>query len=258
MSWGLNPSRKTLVIHDTDLHGLSCGVNALRALRSAGMDADVYAHFSTNPNEPATSPLALAIVIEILGLADLYILDIPVDIRNPKRYIAALISHARYKGRVIWMDHHGHSQWIDELNRNGVFAVVYGSSYELSLAVPRMFGRVDSFAEKWALIGALADFDETIASKVPTWLEIDVAEYLDQAWKFRREDMFRAMGYAYKVDAYKTSSGNVGFATKIIVEEQVEPERMIEVAKTLVSPIQLPPYRTVGDVGYTTELHSRD
>jgi len=241
--------RKVYVIHDTDLHGGSCGINAYYALRNAGIDADVYSHFSTNPNEPSTTPVGLAQFIENLGNIDLIILDIPIDVRNPKRYVDALVSHAKYKGRVVWLDHHGHSQWVDELNRNGVFAAVFGTSYDLALAVPRMFAKTDSFTEKWALIGAVGDFDESIANRVSTDLEIDVAEYLDQAWKFHREQLAQRLGIPLRL--YK---GNVGFLTAGIAELQIEPEQVIEVAKQLVSPLVLPRYEIVGDVVYTTEL----
>jgi len=257
MAWSPSPNpqnRKVLVIHDTDVHGTSCGINALYALQRSGIEAEVYSHFSTSPSEPATTPQAVASVIENLGNVDIIMLDIPVDIRNPKRYVDALVGHAQFKGRVLWADHHGHSQWVDVLNRNGVTAIVVGSSYELSMLVPRMYGKVDSFTEKWALVGAVADFDETVRDRVPVSLEIDVAEFLDQAMKFRREQLADALGIGYEYRQYLATRGNVGALSYAIAQRGIEPEQVIAVAKTLVSPIQLPPYSVVGDVVFTVEL----
>ncbi len=256
MSWSPIPTqtRRIMVIHDTDVHGISCGINALYALMRSNIDAEVYSHFSTNPQEPATTPQAVASVIENLGNVDIVMLDIPVDIRNPKRYVDALVSHAQFKGRVLWADHHGHSQWVDILNKSGVIAIVVGSSYELSMLVPRMYGKVDSFTEKWALVGAVADFDETIAGRVSTSLEIDVAEYLDQAMKFQRERLADALGIGAEYRQYLASRGNVGALSYAIAQRGIEPDQVISVAKTLVQPIQLPPYQVVGDVVFTIEL----
>jgi len=254
MAWTQPQPRRVMVIHDTDVHGVTCGINALYALTRSGIDAEVYSHFSTNPQEPATTPQAVASVIENLGSVDIIMLDIPVDVRNPKRYVDALVGHAQFKGRVLWADHHGHSQWVDILNRSGVVAIVVGSSYELSMLVPRMYGKVDSFTEKWALVGAVADFDETVAHRVSQTLEIDVAEYLDQAMKFQRERLADALGIGTEYRQHLATRGNVGALSYAIAQRGIEPEQVISAAKTLVSPIQLPPYQVVGDVVYTTEL----
>jgi len=249
----MSQARKTIVISDTDLHGFSCGVNALKALRDSGIDADIFSHFSTNPNEPASTPAGLALLVQNLGTADLYILDIPVDIRNPKAYIDALVSHARYKGRVIWMDHHGHSQWVDELNRNGVFAVVYSTSYDLSLSVPRMFAKTDPWYERWALVGAVADFDESVKDRISTDLEVAVAEYLDQVYKNQLIDLARALGLERYAEYAKTN-GQPGWFARAIVENQIEPERVLEAARSIGRPLLVPRYSIIGDVVYTTEL----
>ena len=242
-------TKLTTVVHDTDIHGLSCGINAYYTLRRQGIAVSVFSHFSTNPQEPSTTPTGLAQYVESLGTTDLIILDIPIDIRNPKRYIDALVSHAQFKGRVLWLDHHGHSQWIDILNKQGVTAIVYGSSYDLALAVPRMYAIADSFVEKWALIGSVADFDTSIADKVSPELEEMVCDILDQAWKQRRDQLLSALGLTPRPEL-----GNVGQFTVQIVEKGIEPEKVIEVARTLVSPLRLPQYNTIGDVVYTTEL----
>jgi len=246
--------RKTIVIHDTDVHGFSCGVTALYALMKSGVSSDAFSNFSTKPGELATNPWGLANVVRNLGVADLVILDIPVDDRDPKSYVDALISHARYKGRVLWADHHGHSSWVDELNKNGVTAIVVGSSFELALLIPRMYGKVDGFVEKWALVGAIADFDTSIASKVPTELEIDVAEYLDPVMKFKRDALADALGIGSIYRSLVPSKGNVGALSYLIAEHGIEVARVIEIAKRLGSPIPLPRYEIVGDVVYTTEL----
>jgi len=237
-----NNQKTLLVIHDTDLHGFSCGVNALYVLKDFA-NVNVYSDF------PKTTPMSLAEVIESLGICDLIIMDIPIDIRNPKRYIDSLMSHAQYKGKVFWLDHHGHSQWVSELNKQGVTAIVYGTSYDLSLSVPRMYGKVDSFVEKWALIGALADFDTSIADKVSRDLEELVCEYLDQALKFQRESLARHLNIS--ID---TSKGNVGYLSYGIATKMIEPDLVLDYARVVTNPLQIPNYNTIGSVVYTTQL----
>ncbi len=239
--------RVTTIIHDTDLHGLSCGVNAYYALRRQGLPANVYSHF--DPRGVSTAPATLAQVVENLGLTDLIVLDIPIDVRNPKQYVDALVSHAQYKGRVLWLDHHGHSGWVDALNKSGVIAVVFGTSFDLSMAIPRMYGTTDGFVEKWALIGAISDFDASVADKVSPELELDVADTLDQAYKTRRDQLMQVLGIAPR-----SEHGNIGALSVGIVERGIEPERVIEAAKALVQPLPLPRYETTGPVVYTTQL----
>ena len=240
--------KPTLIVHDTDIHGLSCGINAIYAMRKQDLPATVYSHF--DPKGVSTTPTTLAQVIENLGNTDLIILDIPIDIRNPKKYVDALVGHAQFKGKVLWLDHHGHSQWVDVLNKSGVTAVIYGSSYDLSLAVPRMYDVVDSFVEKWALVGAVADFDTSVADRVSPELEADVADILDQAYKTRREDMARRLEILWR-----SEYGNIGMISAGIAANNIEPERVIETAKDLVDPLALPTrYETTGTVVYTTQM----
>ena len=239
--------RRTTIVHGTDIHGVSCGINAFYTLRRQGLPTNIYSHF--DPRGVSTTPASLAQVIENLGMTDLVVLDIPVDIRNPKRYVDALIGHAQYKGRVFWADHHGHSQWVDVLNRSGVTAIIFGSSFDLAMAIPRMYATTDSFTEKWALVGAIADFDASIADKVSPELEMDIADILDQAFKARRDQLMQVLGIAPRPEY-----GNIGAFSAGVVERGIEPEQVIEVAKTLVQPLTLPQYETVGPVVYTTTL----
>ena len=236
-------SRAIVVIHDTDLHGLSCGVNALYSLGSA----TPFSHFDPR-SDMRTTPDNLANVIQKFGNVDLYILDIPIDVRNPKAYIDALISHT-FKGRVIWMDHHGHSQWVDVLNRSGVIAVVYGSSYDLSMALPRMYNRVDKFTEEWALLGALADFDSSIATKVSREFEEIVCDIVDSVYKQQRSQLMQILGIREEVQF-----GNIGSLAKGIVEKGVEVSQFIEACKQIGKPIQVPQYNVLNNVVYTTQL----
>ena len=241
-------TRSIIVIHDTDLHGLSCGVNALYSLSNVSLSVLPFSHFDPR-SDMRTTPDNLANVVEKFGNVDLYILDIPVDIRNPKRYIDVLISHAQYKGRVIWMDHHGHSQWVDILNRNGVIAIVYGTSYDLSMALPRMYNKVDKFTEEWALLGALADFDTSIANKVSREFEEIVCDIVDSVYKQQRSQLMQILGIREDVQF-----GNIGSLAKGIVEKGVEVHQFIEVCKQIGKPIQLPRYTVLNNVVYTTEL----
>ena len=247
-------SRRTLVISDTDLHGFSCGVNALKALRDSGVDADIYSHFSTNPSEPASTPSGLALLVQSLGEYDLYILDIPVDARNPRAYIDALVSHARHKGRVIWMDHHGHSPWVvEELKKNGVLVAVYQTAYDIALAVPRMYRKSDSWYERWALLGAAADFDESVKERVSAELEVAVAEYLDPVYKSRLVELARALGLEAYAEHIKVN-GQPGWFARAVAEKGIEPEQVIEAARQIGKPLLVPRYSIAGDVVYTTEL----
>jgi len=249
LSWETRP---ITVIHDTDIHGATCGINAIYALvqsKYAPSQITVYSHFSTTPSEPTTTPSGLVQVLQSLGRTDLIVLDIPVDIRNPRAYVEALITHAQYRGKVFWADHHGHSEWVSALNKCGVTAVVVGSSYDLSMLFPRMYDVVDSFVEGWSIIGAIADFDPTIAPKVPTDLEEDVCDILDQTWKVKREQLMRLLGISSAPHL-----GNIGQITWDIALRRIEPEKVIEAAKQLSQPLQLPQYGTIGDVVYTTQL----
>jgi len=239
----------TTILCDTDMHGMTCGLNAVYALMRTGINVTIFSHFSTNPNELTTTPTGLAQVIQNLGQTNLIILDIPIDIRNPKAYIDALISHAQFKGCILWADHHGHSQWVDILNKNGIIAIIVGSSYDLSMLIPRMYNVVDSFVEKWSLIGALSDFDSSIAIKVDRTLEEDVCDILDQAYKTKLNDIMKMLD----MPIY-TSHGNIGSLIHAIIVKQLEPEQLINIAKQLVKPLQLPQYEIVGDIVYTTQL----
>ena len=246
----VNPTQKstiksTIIIHDTDLHGLTCGITALYALEGA----IPLSHFDPR-SELRTTPDNLANVIQNLGNADLYVLDIPIDVRNPKAYIDALIAHVQFKGRVVWMDHHGHSQWVDVLNRNGVFAVVFGTSYDLTMALPRMFSRVDSFVEGWAIIGALADFDPSIAPRVSRDLEEVVCDIVDSVYKQQRQQLMQVLNIN-EIPQY----GNIGSISYGIATRRIEASQFIEACKSIGRPIPLPrTYGTLTNVVYTTEI----
>ena len=237
------------ILCDTDLHGMSCGITALYTLLNQGFNVNIYSHFSTNPNEPTTTPTGLANVVENLGMTDLIILDIPVDVRNPKRFVDTLINHAQFKGKVLWLDHHGHSQWVDILNKNSVIAIVYGSSYDLSLAVPRMYNRVDSFVEKWALLGALADFDTSIANRISREFEEIVCDVVDSAYKQSLQQIKQQLNIPSN-----PSMGNIGELIHGIVTRRIETEQFIEVCKQVAKPIPLPQYTTLNNVVYTTQI----
>jgi len=240
------------VIHDTDLHGFSCGICYMYALARSNIPYTVYSHFSTNPNELRTSPDGLARVVELSQGTDLVIVDIPIDNRNPKAYVDALIGYNAFKGRVMWFDHHGHSEWVGVLTRNGVFAVVVDTSYELNLILPRMYGIDDSYVHKWALLGATSDFDPSIADKVSMEYEITVCDIVDQAFKFRKADLCKVLGVP---DSDIATYGNVGAISKRIVERGIEADQFIELCKSLgVQPLEVPPYQVVGNVVYTTTI----
>jgi len=242
------PQRPKMVIHDTDGHGISCGICAYYSMTKAGESVSVYSHFSTSSSEPATTPTGLATVLEQLGQCDLVILDIPVDERNPARYVQAVASHAQFKGKVLWADHHGHSKWVQQLNTiPNVTAIVVGTSYDLALLIPRMYGAEDSFVEKWALLGALLDFDKSVADKVSREVEDVVCDVVDQALKFARKQLCDLVAPG-EYDRLAPLHGNVGAMTKIFVERGVEADQLIELAKQVAKPIQVPPYETYGDV----------
>jgi len=237
-------TRPRIVIHDTDLHGLTCGIAALYAMP----DASAYSHF--DPQSPMrTTPDNLANVVMSLGAADLWILDIPIDIRNPKAVIDALVSHQQYKGRVYFLDHHGHSQWTAELARQGVGVAIFGSSYDLTLAVPRIFNRSDRFVEDWALLGAVADFDTSIASRVSRDFEETVCDIIDSVYKLMRPQLLSRLGITEN-----PSLGNIGSLSWGIVQRRIDIYQFIEVCRELGKPLEVPQYSTVGNVVFTTQV----
>jgi len=241
----INVRRSKIVISDTDLHGGMSMLIAVKVLQPQHF----YSHFElvrpgTTPTQPVTTPRtlveALPQIVSPREDLELYILDLPIDADRPLQYIQTLTQYTL--GKVVWIDHHGHSEYVSKLYEAGIITFLAPTSYEMSLYLPKLYGRVDSEIEKWALIGALADFDESIADKVNTELEIAVAEHLDQYWKF-------GMNSIEEVKKLTPKYGNVGAKVKYILDKGLTPDKLLEKAKEATQPLPVPEnYEVIGDV----------
>ena len=235
---------KTLIIHDTDLHGFTAGVIAHYLIEGS----KPFSHFE--PKHPLhLMPETLPKLLLNFKADEVYIIDIPINIRNPNEFIQALINFNKNIGKVHFIDHHKVNVDIKPLIENGIDIKITNSAYECSLEVALRFAKIDSFIEEWALIGALADFDTSIINQIDKDLEEIVCDVVDNAFKTKRNTIIERLGG--KVDE---KYGNVGSLTKLIVEKCITIDKFIDITRELVIPLPLPRYKLIGDVVYTTEM----
>lgn len=238
------------IVYDTDGHGGLSGYIAIRAFEKAGYkDLRHYSHFEPvrppqTPSRPVTNPMWLATFLPELvapGFADLVVIDIPIDIQNPKRFVDILSSYVFGNHRTIFIDHHGHSEWTRILFESGVETIIQPTSYDMSLYLPRALGVCDRDDERLALIAAICDFDESVAHKVSSDFEELVAEYFDSAWKFG----FRSID---EIRALEARFGNVGAIVEWFKIRNLGPEEILELAREYGQAVPLIDHETRGDV----------
>jgi len=242
------------IIYDTDIHGGLSGLIAIKALRAAGEEIlRHYSHFERvsrgqQPTHPVTNPLFLAQSLPqiiMAGRTNLILLDIPVNVMAPIDFINTIANYKVRDKRVIYIDHHEHSEsYTRELFNRGIETIITGTSYDMSLVIPRIFGINKELKEleEWALIASLADFDVSIASKVDNNLERLVLEYLDSWWK---------NGWQQTIQVNPTF-GSVGSIVNWILENGFTPRGFLEFVRRNSSEIPIPEHRTVGEITYIT------
>jgi len=234
---------KWLVVHDFDLHGFTSGVVAVRALLDLGAEVTVYSNFEPKKGLPSSTPPALGDVIQsrASGADALAVLDIPVG-REP----AAVRALTGFAGKVVVADHH---EWkpalLKRLQSRGLAVMPAKTAYGMTLAFPRHLGlEPDGFAEKWALVGAVSDFDRSVADRVSRDFEEAVCDYLDRAFKLNTHALPRG----------PEEYGDCGSRAYAVAESRLEPSELIERAKATVGPLPLPRHEVVGAVALATEV----
>jgi len=237
------------IICGTDVHGQSCGIVSYYVLRQIYGDelVSIYSHYRT-PQDPRPSSLAAGLpdCLREYGkdVERLYIFDIPIFEEKGKDAEAAFKEVLEAGVDVWYIDHHGHNPYISNIAKMGVKTIIFGGAYDMAMYLPRMYDIVDDFVEKWAFIGAIADFDWSISWRVTRELESYVCEHLDQAMKTQRKKLMEVLNLPQKPEW-----GEAGSLIYGIVQKRVEPEEMIEAARKIVQPIELPPnYKVFRDI----------
>jgi len=141
------------IISHFDSHGVATA--AARA-RSIGVPADrVYAKF------PVTGPEQLPSFIDTyfptLIQHDVEIIDIPVNLRNPRQYIDAINRLAANTSVTIYDHHKTDYQFATQLNCR---IVIFGSGVEMAESLS------DEGNRMLAYIGVVADRDSSILSRI--------------------------------------------------------------------------------------------
>ncbi|MEM1820186.1 MAG: hypothetical protein QXU64_01170 [Thermofilaceae archaeon] len=248
MQTGL-PGKPALVVYDTDLHGMTAGLIAVKSLREAGLEvARHYSNFAPAP--PATTPNAFADTLPQLaapGTVSLYVLDIPVNVQDPLKFINAVTAYTFGGGRVMFIDHHGHSQHVAHLFGAGVNVILQPTSFDMSLYIPRVLNNVDRDKEMYALIGAISDFDVSVTGRVSPSLEEDVTEYLDVAFKQKLQKLPEVAQHAPRY-------GNIGALVEYLIERNVSAEELLEMGREHGQPVPLLKHEVRGEVVYAVEM----
>ena len=234
----LKKEKKTRILHDTDLHGLSCGVTYLYALMKEGFDdVDVFGHFDPKPNIMKTCPPdGLDATIRQFSDADIVAVDIPISDRKPQDIINAFREHVAKGNIAVFADHHGQYEYVKELERAGVCVLMEDSSYKLTMLLPRLLGHIDDFVEGYAYLGAVADADRSIASMVSEEDEYVIRYLIDDVWKFKKDVLYKELGIA---EDEVRSRGNAGAIAYKIVEKKITARQFIEIMRKYAQPLEL-------------------
>lgn len=244
-----------LIIYDTDVHGGISGLIAIKSLEESNEKIlRHYSHFERvqkgqSPTLPITNPAFLAQALGNIaapGKSNLMILDIPVNIMAPLDFINTLTNYRVLDKRVLFIDHHqAGEEYVRELFRRGVETIITGNSYDMSLVVPRIFSITSSTfreLEEWALIGALSDFDTTIADKITSEMETLVLEYLDSWWKNNWERDIEL----------DPTLGSVGSIIQFIINRNFSAKEFLEWVSERGNEINVPENKVIGEVTYIT------
>jgi len=215
----------SLIVYHSDVHGGMSGLVALKALLSK--EFEVVHHFSNfDRNPPATEPEAfpdtLKILTEQYRPQKIYVLDIPIDIRNPARAVQT-IEEVLKSAEIQYVDHHEVPNEALSLVTAGVLRP-YKSAYEMSLHVPKMLSALNSELEYFVVIGAVADGDYSVAGVVSKELEYEVNTYVDSAWKhgFREIEEVKNLTPKY---------GNAGAIVQFLLQHNIDCNEFLDLAQ---------------------------
>jgi len=236
-----------LVVYDTDIHGGVSGLLAVKSLVSSGFKVAHYSNFAQQA--PATLPQwlpdTLPMLVQKHAPAGILTLDIPVDSRNPARFVDALSRYVDMGIRVLYVDHHDATQHHAALFKRGASVVLFPSSNLMSMYIPTILNAVNSEVKKFALIAATADYDEFVADEVSPQLEEDV-EQLDVAWKGKLREL-------EPVKRLAPEYGNVGALVQYMIDVNASPEDLLMMGREYGKPVPDVKYEIVGDVVVGTE-----
>jgi len=238
----------SLVIYHSDVHGGMSGLVALRALLSE--DHDVVHHFSNfdrNPpsTEPEPFPDTLRMLAEQYRPQKIYVLDIPVDVRNPAKAVRT-VEEVSKSVAVEYVDHHEVPDEALSLVTAGLLRL-YKSAYRMSLHVPEALGALNSELEYFAIIGAVADGDSTVAEMVSKELEYVVNTYVDSAWKagFRTIEEVKNLTPKY---------GNAGAIVQFLLQHNVGYDEFLDLAQRYGEELKPVEYEVKGSVVVAREI----
>ncbi len=243
---------KLYIIGHTDLDGIARAA-AIKAAVPEWRHARVIIRYSRKmpATVPATLPDALRTYIkdEVPEGSTVLVEDIPVDVRNPPKYVEALKEFCATRV-CIWSDHHGtdkeYLQLVKEAVEPGGGRVIWPSesAYEYTLALVKELGGDVELAKEYAILAAIGDRDPVIVKKLSDkeltkWLLIgngldvmireisakhDPADYADLVEKL-------VVDPAYEVEAME-------LADKIPLPKVVT---TLESGKVTIVPEELPP-----------------
>jgi len=149
----MSTTKPKFIIGHFDAHGVS--TVASRA-RSIGVPADrVYARFPTSG--PEQLPNYIDTFFPTLIQHDVEIIDIPVNLRNPKQYIDAINRLAANTPVTIYDHHKTDYQFATQILAR---MVIFGSGIEMAEAL------ADQQNLQLAYIGVVADRDNSILNRV--------------------------------------------------------------------------------------------
>jgi len=247
-----------MIIYHSDVHGSISGLVALKSLMNKGYK--VLHHFSNfDKSPPATEPEPFPCTLKMLveqyiieqykvqqfKLQKVYILDIPIDVRNPSKAVWVLEEVSRCVN-VEYIDHHEVPPEASNLVIRGILRL-YKSAYKMTLHIPKELGVLNSELEYLALIGATADGDSTVADMVPRELEYVVNTYVDSAWKvgFRTIDEVKNLMPKY---------GNAGAVVHYMLERNIGYDELLELAEKYGKELKPVDYEVRGNVVVAKEV----
>lgn len=250
MSGEMYPNGKVIVIHDTDGHGILSASIALKVLRAKDYDAVLAGQWSRSG--PSTTPYGITEFLRSTitpgslksqDIDTMILLDIPVPVQEPSAFVQTLAEYTKMGIKVLYIDHHGHSEYHRLMLERGITPVITSTSYDLSMYLPRLYNVIDSDIEQLALLAATFDYDSSIASRISTELE-EYVERLDQWIK----------GPAKQIEDIQWYGGHIGTEGRLAAFIAYRgPQYLLNIARSLPE-IPIVPYETIGDVVLGTQL----
>jgi len=238
----------SLVIYHSDVHGGMSGLVALKALLSKGHEVlHHFSNFDKNPpsTEPEPFPDTLKMLTEQYRPQKIYVLDIPIDVRNPARAVRTIEEVSKSAG-VEYVDHHEVPDEALRLVTAGILRP-YKSAYKMSLHVPKTLGVLNSELEYFAIIGAVADGDSTVSDMVSKELEYEVNAYVDSAWKagFKTIDEVKNLTPKY---------GNAGAIVQFLLQHNIDYGEFLDLAQRYGEELKPADYEVRGNVVVAREI----